>query len=125
MENKNIVVSWSIAYDVIMSYNWEFKDVIKADNLKNLSASFLVENLKKETWWTGLNIAYNLSLVWEKSILLSSVWKDFSFDGFFREKTNLKYIYQSSALFSSSFYIITDSNLGQMNTFYPWAMNES
>ncbi len=125
MENKNIVVSWSTAYDVIMNYDWKFQDDIKADKLNNLSVAFLINNLKKEIWWTWANIVYNLSLLWERSILMSAIWKDFSFDGFFKENVNLNYIHESSDLFSASCHITSDSVSNQITTFYPWAMNES
>ncbi len=122
---KHIIVSWSTAYDFIMDYEWKFKNNIKTDDLENLSVWFLIKYLKKETWWTWLNIAYNLSLIWEKPILLSSVWNDFSFDNYFKEKINLDYINKSKKLLSASWYIITDSNSNQITAFYPWAMKES
>lgn len=122
---KHIVVSGSTAYDFIMDYDWEFKDIIKAENLDNLSVWFLINNLKKEMWWTWLNIAYNLSLIGERPILLTSVWNDFSFDWYFKDKVNLDYINQSSKLLSASWYIITDWNWNQITPFFSWAMDET
>ncbi len=122
---KNIIVSGSVAYDYIMNYNWKFKNDINAENIENLSVWFLIQNLQKEMWWTWLNIAYNLSLLWEKPILLSAIWKDFGFDWFFKEKINLNYIHKSKKLLSASWYIISDSDSNQITAFYPWSMEEA
>lgn len=121
----NILVSWSTAYDHIMDYDWKFEEQIKTENFPKLSVSFLINNLNKEIWWTWLNIAYNIWLLWTKSILLSWIWKDFEFTEFHKKNINLDYIYKSKNLFSSSWYITNDTQWNQITAFYPWAMLES
>jgi len=121
----NLLISWSTAYDYIMDYKDEFKNQIKAENIPKLSVSFLIDEMKKERWWTWLNIAYNLALLWDKAILLSALWKDFELWEYNEENINLKYIYRSEELLSSSWYITNDIEWNQITAFYPGAMNES
>lgn len=120
----NILVSWSTAYDYIMDYKDKFQNHIKPENIPKLSVSFLIDEMKKERGWTGLNIAYNIWLLWNKAILLSWIWKDFEFSDYLKENINLDYIYRSELL-SSSWYITNDIEWNQITAFYPWAMNES
>jgi len=121
----NILVSWSTAYDHIMDFNDHFKNHIQADKVHELSVSFLIDNLRKEIWGTGLNIAYNLAILWEKPILLTSVWKDFVFNEQALENINLEYINKSKELFTASWYITNDAGENQITAFYPGAMNEA
>lgn len=121
----NILVSGSTAYDYIMDYKDKFSNHIKKDNIHKLSVSFLIDEMKKEKWWTGLNIAYNLALLEKKPILFTSVWKDFDFWDFIKEKINLDYVYRSTELLSASWYITNDIEENQITAFYPWAMMEA
>lgn len=121
----NILVSGSTAYDYIMDYKDKFSNQIKPDNVHKISVSFLIDKMKKEKWWTGLNIAYNLALLWQASVLYTSVWKDFDFGEFIEKNVNLSYINRSSDLLSSSWYITNDLEGNQITAFYPWAMLES
>ena len=118
----NILVSGSTAYDFIMDYNDKFTNHINNDNIHKLSVCFVIDNLKKERWGTWLNIAYNLALLWKKSILMSSVWLDYIFTDFHKENINLDYVYTCSDLLSSSAYITNDNSQSQITAFYPWAM---
>jgi len=122
---KKILVSWSIAYDYIMKSWNNFQDSIKTWSWNTLNASLLIDNLKKETGWTWLNIAFNLAMLWEDAILLGAIWEDFSFDQFIKDKINLTYIHKSKDLLSSSAYIINDNTWWQIISFYPWAMDEA
>ena len=60
MYMNKILVSWSIAYDYIMDFWNSFAWVINSDSEWVVSASMLIDWLKKETWGTGLNITFNL-----------------------------------------------------------------
>lgn len=117
-----ILVSGSTAYDFIMDYNDKFTNHISSENIHKLSVCFVIDKLKKERWWTWLNIAYNLALLWEKSILMSSIWLDYEFSDFQKQNINLDYIYTCSELLSASAYITNDISESQITAFYPWAM---
>lgn len=122
---RKILVSWSIAYDYIMDFDWDlWKNVNIRDDWK-LSSYLLINNLEKETGWTGLNIAFNLAMLWENAILLWSIWEDFVFDSFVKDKLDLTYVYKSRDLLSASAYIINDSRWWIINSFYPWALMDA
>ncbi len=122
---KKILVSWSIAYDYIMDYDNNFNNAISSGSWKTLNWALLINKLKKETWWTWLNIAFNLAMLWEDAILLWAIWEDFSFDALIKEKIDLTYVHKSDKLLSSSAYIINDNSSGQITSFYPGAMDEA
>lgn len=120
-----ILVSWSVAYDFIMDFTDKFENHIKPDSIHKLSVSFVVDKLKKEKWWTWLNISYNIALLWKKPLLLSGVWNDYDFWDFIKNNVNLENIYISKEYFSSSCYITNDNSWSQITAFYPWAMLDS
>lgn len=122
---KRILVSGSIAYDYIMDCNWTLSENIKKTEDWEISSYFLINELKRETWWTWLNIAFNLASLWEDAILLWSIWTDFEFDSLVKEKLNLNYIHKSRDLLSASAYIINDYKWWIINSFYLWAMEEA
>jgi adenosine kinase len=72
-----ILVSGSLAYDKIMAYAGRFSDHILLDKVHTLSVSFVTDNLSEHFGGTAGNIAYNLALVDEHPIILSSAGNDF------------------------------------------------
>lgn len=122
---SKIIVSWSTAYDNIMHSNTNLKEHLVEKEMWNINISYLVDDLKKENGWTGLNIAYNLALLWAESILLTSVWDDFIFSDFIKSNVNLDYIHISKDKLTARSYITTDRNDNQITAFYPWAMEDS
>ena len=123
---KKVLVSGSTAYDFLMKYEGNFKDQFPKGNIQQwINMSLLVPELNKTTGGTGLNICYNLSLLSEESILMSSVGYDFVFDGIVEEKVDLKYVYRDEVDLSASAYITSDNSRNQMTWFYPWAMTQA
>lgn len=122
---KQILVSGSIAYDNIMNYPGTFTWAVNTDSSWNINASMLIDDLKKEMWWTWLNIAFNLAMLWEDWILLWAIWEDFVFDEIVKERINFTYIHKSRTLLSARAYIINDNAGWQINTFYPGALEEA
>lgn len=117
-----ILVSWSMAYDYIMDFWDSFKNHIMPDKIHMLSVSFFTPKLSKEKWWTGHNIAYNMWLLWEKSILLWAVWNDFLEKSEIIDYTNLHRVENN---LTASCYIINDKDNNQISAFYPGAMSEA
>jgi adenosine kinase len=71
---KKILVSGSTAYDFLMKYNGDFREEFrKGDINQGVNTSILVSELDKTTGGTGLNICYNLALLGEYPILITSV----------------------------------------------------
>jgi len=120
-----IIVSGSTAFDNIMHSDTNLKEHLVEKEMGNINISYLVSDLKKQNWWTGSNIAYNLALLWCESILLTSVWEDYIFSDFMKENVNLDYINVSKENLTARSYITTDKNDNQVTAFYPWAMADS
>lgn len=122
---NHIAVSWSTAYDYIMDFKWNLEQEVRADITHKLNVAFEIDEMKRESWGTGLNICYNMALLWEKPILLSAIWKDFIFSDFIKTNVNLDFIHISSKKMTSSGYITSDASQNQITAFYPWAMQEA
>lgn len=122
---SKILVSGSTAYDFVMDYRDEFQNHIKPESIHKISVVFLIDMLKKEYGWTGHNIAYNLALLNSSPILLSGVGYDYVFSEIVKQKVDLRYIYKSQDLLSSSFYVTSDIKGSQIGAFYPGAMDQA
>ena len=72
-----ILVSGSLAFDSILDFNDHFKNHILPDTIHNINVSFLVENLRVNFGGNAGNIAYNLALMEELPIILSTAGNDF------------------------------------------------
>jgi adenosine kinase len=119
-----IFVSGSLAYDRIMDFQGKFEDHILPDKIHVLNVSFEVNGLKENFGGTAGNIAYTLSLLEERSTLLSAVGKDF--DRYLKwleqnriDPSGLKVI---ENVFTSGAYITTDLSNNQITGFNPGAM---
>lgn len=115
---KQILVSGSTAYDTILHFDWHFSE--QTDN--GLNMSIVSENCDKNIWGTWANITYNLSLLWESPILLSSVWWDFDYWDVINSKANLKYIHKDRDYHTANSLIVSDNSDNRMTFFHPWAM---
>ncbi len=72
-----IVVSGSVAFDVILDFPGRFQDHILPDKLHVINISFLVEKLSKQRGGCGGNVAYSLALLGERPRLVAAVGGDF------------------------------------------------
>ncbi len=72
-----IYVSGSLAYDRIMDFPERFSDHILPDKIHVLNVCFLVNSMREMYGGTAGNIAYNLSLLGEKPMILAAAGKDF------------------------------------------------
>lgn len=120
----DILITGSVAYDYLMSFPGEFKDHILADQLENISLSFLVESLVRRRGGIAANIAYNLALLGGRARVLAAIGEDFREDREWLKKNGvdtscMKVIPDS---FTASFFATTDQNNSQMASFYPGAM---
>jgi len=114
---KEILVSGSTAIDTILHFDGRFKDQI--DGWLNMSV--LSESCDKNNGGTGANITYNLALLGENPVLLSSIGSDFSYDEHI-SKAQLWYIHREQWIHTASSVIISDSDDNRMTFFHPWAM---
>jgi adenosine kinase len=124
----SFLVTGSIAYDNIMTFNGRFKDHIMPDKIHILNVSFLLEEFRQNFGGTAGNIAYNLNLIEEKSVLLAAVGNDFQIykDHLLQQKwVSLAGIKEFADIKTACCYITTDLDDNQITAFYPGAMNRS
>lgn len=122
-----IFVSGSLAYDRIMNFPGYFKDHILPEKVHLLNVSFTVGDLKENFGGTAGNIAYNLSLLGEKPVILSTAGNDFPKYQDWLEKhqidiSKIKIIKETQ---TAAAYITTDQADNQIAAFYPGAMRFS
>lgn len=121
-----ILVIGSIATDNILLYEWNLKDSIEKETINwKINTSIKLKSFRTEFWWTGLNLCYNIALLWGSPILSWAIWKEFEFSDFIKENVNLKNIYISELIKTSHSYITKDSYWNNFSVFYPWAIEKS
>jgi len=120
----HIYISGSLAYDRIMTFPGNFSDHILPDKLHILNVCFLVDSLEEKFGGTAGNIAYTLSLLGEKPLIMAAVGRDF--DAYERHLAQLglplEGVRQVEQEFTAGAYITTDSNDNQITGFNPGAM---
>ena len=77
-EPGKIVISGSIAFDMIMKYDGLFQEHFLPDHLDNINLSFLVNHARKERGGCSGNIGYALALLGEHPRIVASVGPDFA-----------------------------------------------
>ncbi len=73
---KKILVTGSIAYDQLLSYDGSFADAIAASGIDKLSISFLSPHYARRHGGTGANVAWNLRLLGADPLLVGTVGRD-------------------------------------------------
>lgn len=119
-----IFVSGSLAYDRIMNFPGKFSEHILPEKIHNLNISFPLETFTENFGGTAGNIAYNLSLLGEKPVILATVGNDFDPYRAWMDKHNIdssmiKIVPEEKTSFC---YIMTDRSDNQITAFYPGAM---
>lgn len=114
----------SLAYDFIMNFNGRFADHIMPDKIHVLSVSFLAKKLTREFGGTAGNIAYNLSLLGEKPLLLAAAGRDFKDykKWLIVNKINIENVRIMKDEYTASAHIITDQDDNQIAAFHGGAM---
>ena len=119
-----ILVSGSVAYDKIMNFPGYFKDHILPDKIHNINVSFFIEKINENFGGTAGNIAYNLALLDEKSVIFSSVGNDFEKYQKWLKKNKIDFsnvkIFKNNITAVAT--IITDKADNQISSFCPGAM---
>lgn len=124
---NNVLVTGSLAFDVIMDFPGKFADHIMPDKIHQINLSFLVNTLKKQQGGTAGNIAYNLALLKVPVTILGSAGEDFDEYQEFLQKAGVdtSQIKISQENLTSQAFIITDQADNQITAFYPGAMSEN
>ncbi len=120
----NIVVSGSLAYDRIMSFQGYFSDHILPDKLHVLNVCFQVNGMKEKYGGTAGNIAYSLALLGEKPVISATIGQDYAryFKWFEEHGISTEKIKIIDQEFTAGAYITTDLADNQITGFNPGAM---
>lgn len=120
----SIIVSGSLAYDRIMDFPEYFSDHILPEKLHVLNVSFTVNGMIEKLGGTAGNIAYALSLLGEKPIILATIGHDYQ--RYFKSLEEKNIPSDSIRIiedeFTASAYITTDRADNQITGFNPGAM---
>lgn len=113
-----------MAYDRIMDFPGRFSDHILPDKIHILNVCFTVNGMVEKFGGTAGNIAYSLSLLEEKPVILATIGKDFKSYFEWLEKNNISVngIKVIEEEFTASAYITTDRADNQITGFNPGAM---
>jgi len=120
----SIIVSGSLAYDRIMDFPEYFSDHILPEKLHVLNVSFTVNGMVEKLGGTAGNIAYALSLLGERPIILATVGHDYHryFESLAMKNIAFDSIKIIEEEFTASAYITTDRADNQITGFNPGAM---
>ncbi|RTZ98127.1 MAG: carbohydrate kinase family protein [Deltaproteobacteria bacterium] len=119
-----IFVSGSLAYDRIMDFPGKFEDHILPDKIHVLNVSFMVNGLTENFGGTAGNIAYSLSLLGQRPLILATAGNDFDHYEKWLLQCRLptKGIRRVDDVLTAGAYITTDQSNNQITAFNPGAM---
>ena len=122
-----ILVCGSLAYDNIMVFPDQFRKHILPDQIHILNVAFLVPDMRREYGGTGGNIAYNLRLLGEAPLVMSTVGQDF--DPYAQRLATLgldtRHVRHIEEQYTAQAFITTDIDDNQITAFHPGAMSFS
>ena len=120
----NIITSGSLAYDRIMDFPGYFSDHILPEKIHVLNVSFTVNSLTEKFGGTAGNIAYALSLLGEKPIILATIGRDYHryFEWLMKNNIACDNITIIEEELTAGAYITTDQADNQITGFNPGAM---
>ena len=119
-----ILVSGSLAYDRIMDFPGRFSDHIMPDKIHMINVSFTVNGLVEKFGGTAGNIAYALSLLGEKPLILATLGHDYQryFQWLEQRGIAADHVRIIPEELTASAYITTDMGDNQITGFNPGAM---
>jgi adenosine kinase len=122
-----IAVTGSIATDHLMMFPGRFADLLLADQLDNISLSFLVEQLEIRRGGVAANIAYGLASLGLRPLLVGAAGEDFDDHRAWLERRGVDTspVRVSTTQHTARFLCTTDDHHNQIASFYPGAMSEA
>lgn len=120
----NIYISGSLAYDRIMDFPGRFSDHILPDKIHILNVCFTVNGMVEKFGGTAGNVAYSLSLLGERPVIVAAIGKDYGtyFEWLRKNNIPLDGIRIVEGEFTAGAYITTDKADNQITGFNPGAM---
>ncbi|GAC1385047.1 MAG: carbohydrate kinase family protein [Marmoricola sp.] len=122
-----LLLSGSIATDHLMTYGGTFSESLIADQLHNLSVSFLVDALDVRRGGVAPNICFGLGRLGLRPVLVGAAGKDFGeYRGWLEAHgVDCDSVRISETLHTARFVCTTDTTMAQIASFYPGAMSEA
>lgn len=122
-----IAVTGSIATDYLMVFPGKFSEQFVADQLDQVSLSFLIDRLDVRRGGVAGNIAYGLGCLGLNPLLVGAVGKDFDEyrDWLEQHGVDTGTVYVSDERHTARFVCTTDRMNNQIASFYAGAMAES
>jgi adenosine kinase len=120
---RRILITGSIAYDVLLGYEGSFADAIDPKSLQNLSLSFFSPRFARHHGGTAANIAWNLRLLGGDPLVVSAVGIDGgSYKALLSERgIDVRHIQEIADHVTATAIIATDSGERQIAFFHPGA----
>ena len=123
----SLMIAGSIATDHLMSFGGKFADSLVVEQLDKLSVSFLVDDLDIRRGGCAGNIAFGLSRLGLRPVLVGAAGKDFADYRSWLERhgVDCDSVRISEDLHTARFVCTTDAVMAQFASFYPGAMSEA
>src|SRR5512140_2019569 len=123
----DILITGSVAYDYLMTFPGQFKEVILPERLASISLSFLVDSMSKQRGGIAPNIAYSMALLGGRPRVMATVGEDFGEYRTWLESNGVDTSLMQTVpgLFTASFFATTDQTNAQIASFYPGAMGKA
>ncbi len=122
-----IAVAGSIATDHLFTFDGRFADSLLAEQLANISLSFLASDLQVRRGGTGANIAFGMGVLGYRPLLVGAVGQDAGdyLDWLGAHGVDTTHVTVSTSRPTGRFTCTTDRDQAQLATFYPGAMVEA
>jgi adenosine kinase len=122
-----IAVTGSIATDHLMHFPGRFAEQLLADQLHNVSLSFLVDDLVVRRGGIAANIAFGMGLLGMRPALVGAVGADFADYRSWLERhgVDCDSVHVSAVAHTARFVCTTDEDMCQIASFYAGAMSEA
>ncbi|MCW2847447.1 MAG: adoK [Marmoricola sp.] len=122
-----LLIAGSIATDHLMSFGGKFADSLVVEQLDKLSVSFLVDDLEIRRGGCAGNIAFGLSRLGVRPVLVGAAGEDFADYRSWLERhgVDCDSVRISDDLHTARFVCTTDVTMAQFASFYPGAMSEA
>jgi adenosine kinase len=122
-----IAVTGSIATDHLMHFPGRFADQLIADQLHQVSLSFLVDDLVLRRGGVAANIAFGMAQLGLSPVLLGAVGADFADYRSWLERhgVDCDSVHTSEIAHTARFVCTTDTDMCQIASFYAGAMSEA
>ncbi len=123
----SLLIAGSIATDHLMSFGGKFADSLVVEQLDKLSVSFLVDDLDIRRGGCAGNIAFGLSRLGLRPVLVGAAGDDFADYRSWLERhgVDCDSVHISEDLHTARFVCTTDATMAQFASFYPGAMSEA